>query len=86
MHFYTIKGATRQNFLNNPIHNNIAKNKIPWNKSNQGGKRPILGKLQRHWWKKLKVTQTDGMIYRAHGLEELILFNDHTTQSNLQIQ
>ena len=27
----------------------------------------------RHWWKKLKMTQTDWKIYRVHGLEELIL-------------
>ena len=26
------------------------------------------------WWKKLKTTQTDGKIYCAHRLEELILF------------
>ena len=30
---------------NNPIHNCIKKNKIPRNKSNQGGKRPVLRKL-----------------------------------------
>ena len=28
---------------------------------------------KRHWWKKLKMTQTHGKIYLAHGLEELIL-------------
>ena len=28
----------------------------------------------KHWWKKLKMTQTDGKIYHVLGLEELILF------------
>ena len=37
--------TTRENLKNNPIHNNIKKNKVPWNKSNQEGKRPILRKL-----------------------------------------
>ena len=30
---------------NNPIHNCFKKSKIPRNKPNQGGKRPVLGKL-----------------------------------------
>ena len=29
---------------------------------------------------------TNGKIYSARGLEELIFLNDHTTQGNLQIQ
>ena len=30
-------------------------------------------KTVRHWWKKSKMTQTDGMIYNALGLEESTL-------------
>ena len=30
-------------------------------------------KTIRHWWKKLKMTQTNGKIYCGHELEELIL-------------
>ena len=32
------------------------------------------------------MTQTNGKTSHAHGSEELITLNDHTAQSNLQIQ
>ena len=35
----------REIMKNNPIHNCYKKNEIPRNKSNQGCKRPVLGKL-----------------------------------------
>ena len=30
-------------------------------------------KTVRHWWTKMKMTQTDGKLYHVHGLEKLIL-------------
>ena len=33
----------------------------------------LYWKTIRHWWKKLKMKQTDGKIYHVHELEELIL-------------
>ena len=33
----------------------------------------VTQKTIRHWWKKLKTTQTGGKIYFVHRLEELIL-------------
>ena len=42
---------------------------------------------QKHWWKQLKMMQTDGKIYCVHGLEELILLRwPHLSWGNLQIQ
>ena len=38
----------------------------------------------RYWWKKSKMTQTDGEIYHVLGLEESILWK--LTQSSLQTQ
>ena len=32
------------------------------------------------------MTQTDEKMYLVHGLEELILLNDHTSQGDIQIQ
>ena len=49
------------------------KNKIPRSKFNQGGERPVCCTI-RHWWKKSKMTQTDGEISRVLGLEESILW------------
>ena len=43
-------------------------------------------KTIRHWWRKSKMTQTDGKIYHALGLEKSVLQNDYITQSNLSIQ
>ena len=40
-------------------------------------------KTIRHWRKKLKMTQTNGKLYHAHGLEKLILLKWPYT---LQIQ
>ena len=41
----------------------------------------------RHWWNKLKITQTDRKIYHVLGLEESILLKmTITTQGNLWIQ
>ena len=45
-----------------------------------------MQKSMRQWWKKSKPTQTDGEIYHVLGLKESILWNDYTTESNLQIQ
>lgn len=39
----------------------LKKNKVPRNKFNQGGKRPVLGKLW-HWKNKLKI-QINGSVY-----------------------
>ena len=47
-------------------------NKIPMKKFNQGGKRPVHWKI-RHCWKKLKITQRNGKIFYAHGVEKLTL-------------
>jgi len=38
----------------------------------EGDKRSIFGMI-RHWWNKLKMTQTNVKICHVHGLEELIL-------------
>ena len=43
-------------------------------------------KTIRYWWKKSKLTQTDGEIHHVLGLEESIFKNNCTTQNNLQIQ
>ena len=40
---------------------------------------------ERQWWKKLKRTQVNGKIFRAHGWGGLILLK-YITQSNLQSQ
>ena len=45
----------KRNKENNPICNHIKKNKIPGNKSNQGGKRPIL----RNYKTLIKETEDD---------------------------
>ena len=37
-------------------------------------KQTCIQKTIRHWWKKLKMTQTDGDIYHVLGLEESILW------------
>ena len=46
-------------------------NKVPRNKPNQGGKRPVLKKLYNTEKKKLRKIQTNGSMYHVHGLEEL---------------
>ena len=33
-----------------------------------------MHKIIRHWWKKLRTTQTDGVIYHILGFEEIILW------------
>ena len=48
-------------------------NKVPRNKPNQGGKRPVLKKLYNTEKKKLRKIQTNGSTYHAHALEELTL-------------
>ena len=42
---YANNELTKREIKNNPIYNCFKKNKIPRNKSNQGCKRPVLGKL-----------------------------------------
>ena len=43
-------------------------------------------KTIRYWWKKSKMTQTDGEVYHVLWLEESILWKCKSTQSNLHIQ
>ena len=55
----------------NPICYSNKKNKIPRDKPNQGGKRPILRKPHNTEEKRLRKTQRNGSMYHVHGLEEL---------------
>ena len=55
------------------------------NKTDEGGERHMLRTI-KHYSRRLKRIQRNGKIFHAPGLEELILLNGHTTQSNLQIQ
>ena len=45
-----------------------------------------MQKTVRHWWKKLKIIQTDGEIYHVLDCKNRHYENDYTTYSNLQIQ
>lgn len=47
----------------NLIYNCTRKNKLSRNKFNQGGKRPVHGKLWNTDEKKVKTAQTDGKIH-----------------------
>ena len=86
MAFYTPIMNYQKGKLRKQSHLHLhQKNKIPRNKINQGGKRPVLRKL-RHWRKILKKIQISGSTYHIHGQEDLTLLNVNTTQSNLYTQ
>jgi hypothetical protein len=54
----------------NPIHHSLRnKKQKPRNKLNEGGERPVQGKLQ-NTRKKLKPTLTEGKPSCVHGLEK----------------
>ena len=65
---YTNNKPSEREILKKNHYHCIKKNKIP--RSNLT--KEILRKIW-HWWKKLEMTQTDGKVYQAHELEELIL-------------
>ena len=56
------------------------KNKIPRSKFNQGSKRPVNCKTAEK-----EIEDTNEKIFHVYGLEELMLSNAHTTQSNLHV-
>ena len=53
---------------------------VPFTNSIQHGICTV--KTTKCWWKKWKETQTNVKPSHVHGLEDLILLNVHTTQSN----
>ena len=79
---HTINKLSEREIKDHPVYNYIKNNKIPVNKPAYRGERPVLGTV-RNWWKKLKMTETDGEIYHVLGLEELILLKSpyYPTQS-----
>ena len=60
----------KQKLGENSICYSNKKNRVYRDKPNQGGKRPVLRKLQ-HWRKKLSKTQLNGNIHPVHGLKKL---------------
>ena len=45
-----------------------------------------MQKTIRYWWKKSKMTQTDGETYHVFGLKNQYCGKDYTIQNNLQIK
>ena len=60
--------------------------RLNWTELNWRQQKIYMQKTIKYWWKKSKMTQTDGEVYHVLGLEESILLKDSTIQSNLPSQ
>ena len=71
MGFYTLTANYQKEKLRKQL--TIVSKRIKYLGINLGGGKRVTWQTVRHWWKKLKLTETNGKICGAPGLEELTL-------------